>query len=166
MFSKKVSNLINLTSFDGVYIYEWLCTDTGALAYAFFEHKIIGPVFFSHFIMPGLYPPPPPTHTHTHTRTHTELKVTILLTRVHLHVAGWSRIRLQVWSSGETCDASTWQPEANLTADIIRRYDNPTVTAEQTANGLTVLSSALCGFLRHHAVLRIYFVLRCEMHNI
>ena len=145
-----------------IYIYEWLCTDTGASACAFFEHKIIGPVFFSHFIMPGLYPPPPPLHTHTHT----ELKVTILLTRVHLHVAGWSRIRLQFCSSGETCDASTWQPEANLTADIIRRYDNPTVTAEQTANGLTVLSSALCGFLRHHAVLRIYFVLRCEMHNI
>ena len=160
MFSKKVSNLINLTSFDDVYIYEWLCTDTGALACAFLEHKIIGPVFFFTFYYAWTVSPPPYTHTHT------ELKVTILLTRVHLHVAGWSRIRLQVWSSGETCDASTWQPEANLTADIIRRYDNPTVTAEQTANGLTVLGSALCGFLRHHAVLRIYFVLRCEMHNI
>ena len=36
-------------------------------------------------------------------------------------------------------DASTWQPETNLTADDIRGCDSPAVTAEQLANGGTVL---------------------------
>ena len=33
------------------------------------------------------------------------------------------------------------------------KYDSPAVTAEQLANGGTVLSSALCGFLRHRGVI-------------
>ena len=49
-------------------------------------------------------------------------------------------------------DASTWQPEANLTADVIGEYDSPAVTAAQLASGITVLRSALCGFLRHRGV--------------
>ena len=49
-------------------------------------------------------------------------------------------------------DASTGQPEANLIVDVIREYDNPIVTAEQIANEVTALSSALCGFLWHRGV--------------
>ena len=146
-----------------MYIYEWLCTDKGALACAFLEHKIIGPVFFSHFIMPGLYPPPPPpppTHTHWIESYNFAYTCTFACCRLvkdtTTGLVQWRDLRcVDVAARGQSHSRhhqEIWQPNS--------------YTAEQTANGLTVPSSALCGFLRHHAVLRIYFVLRCEMHNI